>query len=34
MEQIPREDEETYDMICNADTIGVFQNESRAKMSM
>ena len=34
MEQIPREDSETYDMICNADTIGVFQIESRAQMSM
>jgi DNA-directed DNA polymerase III PolC len=34
MEQIPREDEKTYDMICRADTIGVFQIESRAQMSM
>jgi DNA-directed DNA polymerase III PolC len=34
MEQIPREDGETYDMICRADTIGVFQIESRAQMSM
>ncbi len=34
MEQIPREDKETYDMICRADTIGVFQIESRAQMSM
>jgi error-prone DNA polymerase len=34
MEQIPREDEETYDMICRADTVGVFQIESRAQMSM
>ena len=34
MEQIPREDPETYDMICRADTIGVFQIESRAQMSM
>ncbi len=34
MEHIPREDPETYDMICNADTIGVFQIESRAQMSM
>ncbi|WP_443748589.1 error-prone DNA polymerase [Asticcacaulis solisilvae] len=31
---IPQEDEETYDMICKADTIGVFQIESRAQMSM
>ncbi|HEY7640069.1 MAG TPA: error-prone DNA polymerase [Steroidobacteraceae bacterium] len=34
MEQIPPADEETYDMICRADTIGVFQIESRAQMSM
>ncbi len=34
MEQIPREDPVTYDMICRADTIGVFQIESRAQMSM
>jgi DNA-directed DNA polymerase III PolC len=34
MEEIPREDVETYDMICRADTIGVFQIESRAQMSM
>jgi len=31
---IPAEDPETYDMICRADTIGVFQIESRAQMSM
>jgi error-prone DNA polymerase len=31
---IPQEDEPTYDMICKADTIGVFQIESRAQMSM
>jgi error-prone DNA polymerase len=31
---IPAEDTETYDMICRADTIGVFQIESRAQMSM
>jgi len=31
---IPREDPVTYDMICQADTIGVFQIESRAQMSM
>ncbi|WP_173582739.1 error-prone DNA polymerase [Acetobacter musti] len=31
---IPKEDEATYDMICCADTIGVFQIESRAQMSM
>lgn len=27
-------DEKTYDMICEADTVGVFQIESRAQMSM
>lgn len=31
---IPAEDPATYDMICRADTIGVFQIESRAQMSM
>jgi len=31
---IPREDAATYDMICKADTVGVFQIESRAQMSM
>ena len=31
---IPAEDPRTYDMICIADTIGVFQIESRAQMSM
>jgi error-prone DNA polymerase len=31
---IPAEDPETYEMICKADTIGVFQIESRAQMSM
>lgn len=34
MYDIPREDPATYDMICKADTIGVFQIESRAQMSM
>ncbi|ABB75886.1 error-prone DNA polymerase, DnaE-like [Nitrosospira multiformis ATCC 25196] len=34
MQDIPPEDEKTYDMICKADTIGVFQIESRAQMSM
>jgi len=34
MDQIEREDTATYDMICRADTIGVFQIESRAQMSM
>ncbi|GGI17502.1 error-prone DNA polymerase [Oxalicibacterium faecigallinarum] len=31
---IPDKDPYTYDMICQADTIGVFQIESRAQMSM
>ena len=31
---IPQGDEKVYDMICEADTIGVFQIESRAQMSM
>ncbi|MDX3905247.1 MAG: error-prone DNA polymerase [Pigmentiphaga sp.] len=31
---IPQGDEATYKMICEADTIGVFQIESRAQMSM
>lgn len=30
----PAEDPRTYDMICRADTVGVFQIESRAQMSM
>ncbi len=34
MQDIPREDPATYDMICRADTVGVFQIESRAQMSM
>jgi error-prone DNA polymerase len=34
MAEIPPEDEATYDMICTADTIGTFQIESRAQMSM
>lgn len=34
MSSIPAEDEATYDMICQADTVGVFQVESRAQMSM
>jgi error-prone DNA polymerase len=34
MQDIPEGDETTYDMICRADTIGVFQIESRAQMSM
>ncbi|WP_280151029.1 error-prone DNA polymerase [Piscinibacter sp. XHJ-5] len=34
MQEIPDEDPATYDMICQADTVGVFQIESRAQMSM
>jgi error-prone DNA polymerase len=34
MKDIPHDDEETYDMICRAETIGVFQIESRAQMTM
>jgi error-prone DNA polymerase len=34
MQDIPAEDTLTYDMICKADTVGVFQIESRAQMSM
>src|SRR6187200_3176137 len=31
---VPPEDEATYEMIRNADTVGVFQIESRAQMAM
>ncbi|MCA9128562.1 MAG: error-prone DNA polymerase [Planctomycetales bacterium] len=31
---IPAEDPQVYDMICRAETVGVFQIESRAQMSM
>jgi error-prone DNA polymerase len=34
MDSVPQEDPLVYDMICRADTIGVFQIESRAQMSM
>ncbi|WP_250436192.1 error-prone DNA polymerase [Caballeronia sp. ATUFL_F2_KS9A] len=34
MQDIPAEDEATYEMISRADTVGVFQIESRAQMSM
>jgi error-prone DNA polymerase len=34
LSDIPWDDVATYDMICAADTIGVFQIESRAQMSM
>lgn len=32
--EVPAEDSAVYDMICKADTIGVFQIESRAQMTM
>ncbi|MCQ9422966.1 error-prone DNA polymerase [Pseudomonas sp. LJDD11] len=32
--KIPPDDSATYDMICRADTLGVFQIESRAQMAM
>ena len=31
---VPQDDTATYDMICRADTVGVFQIESRAQMTM
>ena len=31
---VPAEDPQVYDMICNGDTVGVFQIESRAQMTM
>jgi error-prone DNA polymerase len=31
---VPKEDSAVYDMLCRADTIGVFQIESRAQMAM
>jgi len=34
MREIPDEDPATFEMICNADTVGVFQIESRAQMAM
>ena len=34
IQKIPAEDPAVYDMMCVADTIGVFQIESRAQMSM
>jgi error-prone DNA polymerase len=34
MAAVPHEDVETYDMIARGDTVGVFQIESRAQMSM
>ena len=32
--KVPSEDKAVYEMICRADTVGVFQIESRAQMSM
>jgi len=34
LDSIKKEDQRVYDMICRADTLGVFQIESRAQMSM
>lgn len=34
MQDLPVKDEATFDMICAADTVGTFQIESRAQMSM
>ncbi|MEJ2121964.1 MAG: error-prone DNA polymerase, partial [Alphaproteobacteria bacterium] len=34
LESVPAEDPAVYDMLCKADSIGVFQVESRAQMSM
>ncbi|MCP4601788.1 MAG: DNA polymerase III subunit alpha [Proteobacteria bacterium] len=34
MATIPPEDPDTFDMICRAETVGVFQIESRAQMAM
>ncbi|OJB08147.1 error-prone DNA polymerase [Burkholderia ubonensis] len=34
LQDIPPEDKATYDMLCDGDSIGVFQVESRAQMSM
>ncbi len=31
---VPKDDPEVYDMLCRADSLGVFQVESRAQMSM
>ncbi len=33
LENMPKEDPETYDMLCKADAIGVFQVESRAQLN-
>ncbi|WP_459569805.1 error-prone DNA polymerase, partial [Cupriavidus sp. 8B] len=34
LQDIPAEDPATYEMLCHADSVGVFQVESRAQMSM
>lgn len=34
LENVPQDDTGVYDMICKAETLGVFQIESRAQMSM
>jgi error-prone DNA polymerase len=34
LQDIPAEDGATYDMLCQADSVGVFQIESRAQMTM
>jgi error-prone DNA polymerase len=34
LDSIPQDDPATYEMICHADTLGTFQIESRAQMSM
>ena len=34
LETVPKEDAKVYEMLCNADAIGVFQVESRAQMNM
>jgi error-prone DNA polymerase len=34
LDSVPKEDPSVYDMICEADTLGTFQIESRAQMAM
>jgi error-prone DNA polymerase len=34
LQDIPREDPDTYEMLCKGDSVGVFQIESRAQMAM
>ncbi|MCH8543049.1 MAG: error-prone DNA polymerase [Alcanivorax sp.] len=34
LQDIPKEDVHTYDMLCKGDSVGVFQVESRAQMNM